>query len=104
MFNVKYRTFAPKTLITLTEASGTAAYDPNVIPELLAMLNFPSSVTVHFPSNEQYSFFGFIQKVEFKELKEGEQPELDYTIGITNYDYINNVEAGPLYTPAPGTV
>ena len=104
MHNDKWRTFAPKRLLTLTEVSGKAGYDPHVYPGLIAMINLPCSVTVHFPDNAQISFYGFLQKVEVDEHEEGVMPELNYTIGITNWDYTNFVEAGPLYTDASGTL
>lgn len=103
MLNIAYRTFAPKSLKTSQPITGKAMYDPNVIPELAAMLNFNQGVTVHLPTNATYSVWAALIKVDFEENEEGKPPMLTYTIGITNWDPVNQVEAGPLYTPAAGT-
>jgi len=103
MFNNAWRTFAPKVLRTLTEVNGKAAYDPGCIVGIVAMCNFPTVCTVKWPTNATWCFYSFLQKVEFDALEEGKQPELTYTIAPTNYDYVNNVEAGPVFTAAAGT-
>ena len=103
MYNTRWHTLYPKTLIKGTEMTGKAAYDPNVYPELQAIVNMPCSMTVLFPTNATLTFYGALSKFEFGELREGEFPEADYTIVVTNYDPINGVEQGPVYTPAPGT-
>jgi hypothetical protein len=101
--NVAWRTFAPKSLKTGLPVTGKAFYDPNVIPELIAMINVGQAITVHLPTNATIAFWGVLQKYEFEEQEEGKSPMLTYTIGVTNWDPVNNVEAGPVYTPAGGT-
>jgi hypothetical protein len=101
--NIKYRTWAPRALITLGESTVKAAYDPNVIPELLAIINFITSVTVHYPTNATWCFWGHIQKFVPDALEQGKQPEATITVIADNWDPNNNVEAGPVYTPAAGT-
>jgi hypothetical protein len=104
LFNVTWRTFAPRVLRTLTETSGKAAYDPNVIVFIVASCNFPTTATIIFPTNAKFAYYAFLQKIEFDPLEEGKQPELNYTIAPTNIDYVNGfVEAGPTYQAAAGT-
>lgn len=103
LFNQTWRTFAPKVLRTLTESNGKAAYDPGVVVAIVASCGFPTGCTIHWPTNATFSFWGFLQKADFDALEEGKQPELNYTVGITNWDYVNFVESGPLFVAAPGT-
>jgi hypothetical protein len=103
MHNNAYRTKAARHLKTLSDGSFAAAYDPDVIVDILAQTNIEQSITVHFPDNSSWSFWGYMQKWEPAELKEGEFPEATVTIVITNWDPMNFVEAGPVYTPASGT-
>jgi hypothetical protein len=103
MINSAWRTFAPHQLKTLTECSGKCGYDTAVYVGLMAMINIPCTITVTFPNHATLAFYGFLQKVEVDDHEEGKMPEMSYTIGITNYDYINNVEAGPAYGASAGT-
>src|SRR5689334_19933032 len=45
MRNLTLRTFAPRGLQTLTPMTTTAAYDPNVYNQLLALININTTVT-----------------------------------------------------------
>ncbi len=103
MLNNRYRTMQPRQLITLTESNLKAAYDPDCIVYFYAEIGFPQSATVHMPTNDQLSFFGFIQSFEPEPFKEGEMPMAEIKVTPTNWDFVNFVEAGPLYTPASGT-
>jgi hypothetical protein len=103
MHNDTWRTFAPKKLKTLTEVSGKCGYDTAVYPGLVSMINIPCTITITFPTHAQLAFYGYLQKVEVDEHQEGIMPEMTYTIGITNFDYVNFVEAGPTYVASPGT-
>lgn len=103
MHNDQWRTYAPRGLITLTEFVFTAAYDPEVYNSLLALINRETTVTVRFSDGSTLAFYGFLQKVEMKEMTEGEQPELTATVRPTNFDPTNKVEAGPTLTSVAGT-
>ncbi len=80
-----------------------AAYDPVVYTDILALINAPGGVTVHFPDGSTLDFYGYIKKFEPAALKEGEQPEATVTIVPTNYDPANHVEASPVLTSVTGT-
>jgi hypothetical protein len=66
-------------------------------------VNRNQAITVRFPTSDSITFFGFLQKFEPAEQKEGEAPHATVTIVPTNWDPVNNVEAGPVYTAAAGT-
>src|SRR5678816_2046032 len=103
MHNIAWRTKRARALKTLTDCVITAAYDPNLYNNILALVNVEGSWTVHFPDGSTLSFFAFLQKVEFAELQEGEFPECTLTIVPTNWDPVAGVEAPPVLTSVPGT-
>ena len=103
MHNVTWRTFASRALVSLTEASLTVAYDPDAYNQILAILNVEGSITVHFPDGSTLDFFGFLKNFEVQDHEEGAQPEANIIIEPTNYDPVNNVEAGPVLTSVAGT-
>lgn len=104
MHNVAYMTYAPRQLKKLTPISSNCAYDPNVLKQVTdSLINKPGSITIWFPDNSAVSFFGYLQKFEPTDMKEGEHPVAACIIIPTNYDPVNNVEAGPLYAFAEGT-
>lgn len=103
MHNIAWRTMAPRALKTLTESTCVAAYDPNVFNQIISLINVRTSITVHFPDGSTLVFYGFLQKFEPSEMKEGDQPEATVTICPTNYDYSAHVEAAPVLTSVAGT-
>lgn len=103
MHNDNWRTFAPRSLKTLTEVKAKCAYNPAVYDQIAALINVEDSITALFPDGSTLDFFGFLQKFEPSDHEEGKQPEAEVTIRPTNWDYTNNVEAGPNYKTAGGT-
>lgn len=103
MHNTAWRTMAPRQLKTLTETTTTCAYDPLIYTSILASVNIPTTITVTFPDGTTLAFYGYLQKFEPSDLKEGEQPEATVTITPTNYDPVNHVEAAPVLTNVAGT-
>lgn len=95
MINSTYRTMRARNLLSMTEAKMTAAYDPVCYTELEALINVETTVTITFPDGSTLAFYGYLQKLEASEIEEGEQPEAEVTIAVTNWDPVNNVEAGP---------
>ena len=86
MHNETYRTSAPKNLITLTSGSFTAAYDPAILDELVSMLNVNQAITVTFPDDSTWVFWGWIDKVTPSAVEEGAQPTIDITMEPSNQD------------------
>jgi len=97
MLNTTWRTMAARALKTMTPAQMTAAYDSAVYDNIVALINVETSITIHFPDSSALVFYGFLQKFEPGELKEGTQPTATITVVPTNYDPVNGVEAAPVY-------
>jgi hypothetical protein len=103
MHNDTYRTMGPRRLKTLTEFEMTAAYDPSLFTAALALINVKTTVTVTFPDGSTLAFYGFLQKIEFSELVEGEQPECTITVVPTNQDPTTGAEEAAVLTSVAGT-
>jgi hypothetical protein len=103
MHNITWRTYAARHLKTLTESSFMAALDPDVMNDIWSLVNNEDSVTMTYPSNDQMAFFGFLQKVDFENFKEGEFPGITVTLTPTNWDPVGFVEAAPVFQSAAGT-
>lgn len=97
MRNTTWRTRAPKSLVTLTEGSMTAAYDPVVYDEILAMLNVNQQITITFPDDSTLVFWGWINEFTPNAAVEGEQPTAEVTIIPSNQN-TSGVETPPVYT------
>jgi hypothetical protein len=102
-FNTRRRTFSPTALIQGSPCTAACGYDPDAISVILAALNAPDTITVLFPDGSTYCFYGWLQKFEPTDLKEKEFPIANITFFESDYDYVNFVEAGPVFTAAAGT-
>jgi hypothetical protein len=103
MHNIAWRTKDAKHLKTLAPFAVKCAYDPDVVADLILYVNQNTNITVKWPDHSTLTFFGFISKAEFGDLKEGEFPEVDLTFTPTNWDPTNFVEAAPVFTAVAGT-
>jgi hypothetical protein len=86
MRNEVWRTQAPKKLLTLTDGSFTAAYDPTVLPEIIAMVNVNQQITITFPDGEVETFWGWLNEFKPNANQEGAQPTAECTIIPSNQD------------------
>ena len=103
MHNTAVRTKGPRALIDFSECKMTCGYDPQVYGQIIALVNVETSITIHFPDGSTLCFFGYLQKFDPKELKEGTPPEADVVIVATNTDE-DGKEATPDYdTSGTGT-
>lgn len=100
MHNTAYRTNSPKFLKTLTAGSFSAAFDPAILDELIAMVNVNQAITITFPDSSTWLFWGWINDASPGEISEGEQPTIDITIEPSNQDAAGD-EIAPVYTAAP---
>lgn len=103
MHNTTWRTFGPRALITTTECSVVAAYDPDVYNQIIAILNVRGAITVHFPDGSTLDFYGYLRTFDPQSCEEGAQPEANIVIQPTNYDPVAFEEEAPVLTSAPGT-
>ena len=96
---------AARALVTLTESNLVVFFDPNVIIANVEdkLLNQNGSITVHFPDTSTLDFFGYLRTFELQDHEEGAPPEANISITPTNFDPINNVEAGPVLTTVANT-
>ena len=103
MHNNQFRVMLNRALITLTECSATAAYDPSVFTQIQSALNVNTTITITFPDLSTVAFYGFLRVFQPDALVEGTQPRCSVTIQPSNWDPTNKVEAGPLVTAVSGT-
>jgi len=96
MRNSIWRTKAPKGLITLSDASFTAAYDPEVLNEIVAGLNANKYIRIIFPNGNAWEFWGWLDEFTPGASVEGEQPTADCTIIPSNQDDAG-AETAPIY-------
>jgi hypothetical protein len=102
MHNDALRTFAPRSLKTMTECSATVAYDPAVYSQIVQAININDEITVTFSDGSTLAFWGFLKSFEPSENTEGEQPEAEITIFPTNVDN-SGAEQTPVLTSVAGT-
>jgi hypothetical protein len=99
MRNTTWRTKAPKKLKSLTDGSATVAYDPAVLPQIIAMVGVNQLITTTFPDGDTWAFWGWVDAFNPGEITEGEQPTADIVIIASNQDN-SGVEQPPVHTPA----
>lgn len=103
MHNLTYRTRNPRKLVTMTEFTMTASYDPNLYNTIFTLINRETTVTVTFPDGSTLAFYGYLRSFEPGELVEGEQPEADITVVPTNQDPTSGTEEAAVLTSVAGT-
>lgn len=84
MENTRLRTMAPKKLVTMTESTCTAAYDPQVYQDVVNMIGVNQLITITFSDGSQAKFWGWLDEFTPNEIKEGEQPTAEYKIIPSN--------------------
>lgn len=97
MRNTAWRTKAAKQLKSLTNASITVAYDPEVYDDILEMIQINQEITITFPDASTLVFYGWIDTFAPGALTEGEQPTAEITIIPSNQDE-SGTETAPVYT------
>ena len=109
MHNDTWRTKAPRALVSMTDLTIRAAYDPVlydgalVAGSVLSLLNVKTTVTVLFPDGTTLAFYGFLKNFEPGDHQEGAQPEATITVVVTNQDPSDGSEQDPVLDNAAGT-
>lgn len=103
MHNTTVHTKAPSALIDITDATGSAAYDPAVLDQILALLNVPTTVTITHPNGDQWAAYGCLRMFDPDENEEGTMPTASYAIGFTNTNPTTGGEEVPNFVSAAGT-
>jgi hypothetical protein len=101
--NTVWRTKSARALKEMTDGSFSAAYDPAVITQLVALINVETTVTYTFPDGSTWAVYGYLRSFTPGALVEGAMPMADCVLTPTNYDPVNKVEAGPALASVPGT-
>lgn len=97
MRNEEWRTKAPKKLKSLGDAGAKCAYDPAVLTDCVAMINVNQEITITFPDDSTWVFWGWLDEFKPGEITEGKQPEADIKIIASNQDD-NGDEIAPVYS------
>jgi hypothetical protein len=97
MRNALYMTKVPHYLIMLDALSGTMMYDSAFYSAAAAVINRIQSATVTLPDGGTVTVWGWLNKIEPTEYKEGERPLINFEFQIGN---LNDqcVETPPVYT------
>lgn len=104
MHNTLYRMFRERSLITITDATGTAAFDPNAWNNAISnLINQNGAITFHCPDDSTLDVWGYLRTFDIQEFTEGGHPVVNFAITVTNFDPTNKVEAGPVLTSVAGT-
>lgn len=97
MHNDRYRTSAPKKLITTDDMAFTAAYKPASLVDIIAQMGIEQLVTINFPDGETWENYGWIDEFKPNAHKEGEQPTASCKIIFGNRN-ASKVETAPSYS------
>lgn len=97
MHNTAWSTFQPQTLKTMTEAAITAAYDPDVLEDIIALINVKTTITVHFYGGGTWCFYGYLKSFKPNGCQRGTMPLADCAIQPTNCDS-TGAEQAPVFT------
>jgi hypothetical protein len=101
--NVRYRTMAPRKLISNTPVNVVGAFDPSAMATFDAMCGQKDTITETHPDGSTQCYYGYLKQVKYPRYKEGDYPNATFTIVPTNWDPTNHVEAGPVWTSVSGT-
>ena len=103
MHNDEMRTSAPRALITLTQGTIKAAFDPAVWTQARSIINRNQTITTRLPDGSTLAFYGWLRAIDPDELAEGTRPEMTVTVEPSNRDPITKAEEGPVLTSVVGT-
>lgn len=103
MFNVLWKTKAPRKLLEIPDFTITVAYDPVMYTAALSLVNVPSTITVTFPEGTTIAFYGYMKNFVPNDVSEGVFPEASVTLVVTNYDNTGKGESGPVVVNVAGT-
>ena len=102
-FNTAVHTSRARFLKKITDAGAKVQFDADCLSSCYAQVNVEQVITIFFPDGDRYTFFGYLKSFMPGDMAEGAKPEADIVIVVTNWDYINGVEAVPVFSAASGT-
>lgn len=101
MRNTRWRTKAPKSLITLGDVTLQVQYDPSLYNDILALINVNTRVEIKFPDTSTLTFYGWVDKFTPPSHKEGEFPVAEIKVHCSNVHAGTGAEQAPVYAIAP---
>jgi len=96
MFNTTYRTRAMRSLLDGSTISGSAAYDPQVLDQIIALINVNGWYTIHHPNGDTWDVVAGLKSFEPPEHQEGEFPIASFEI-VPTFS-LAGVETAPVFT------
>lgn len=102
-FNVKWHTKRPRALVNAEGGKMKCAVCAGSRHEFEALVNIEGVITEHLPDGSTECYYGYYKSIKFDAFKEGERPTCEVEIVETDFDPVNAVEAGPVFTGASGT-
>jgi hypothetical protein len=100
--NTTVKTKSPSELYESTNGSGTAAYDPTYLNAIRELINVEDTVTARLPDGTTIAAYGYLKNFLPQEHVDGEMPEANFEIVITNTDSAGNEEL-PVIVGVTGT-
>ena len=106
MRNLTWRTRSPKKLKTLSNMSGSCAYDTKVFDATDGMLKYigvNQRIRATFPDGSTVEFWGWLDEFTPDSVSEGEQPTASFTIIASNHNgttKVTGTETPPTYVAA----
>lgn len=105
--NTSFHTKRGQELNDSMETTLTGTYDPNAIAsaqvQVLLGRKGEGSISQYWPDGSGKDFYGYVGKIDFGVLEIGKLPEITLTVVETDWDPVNNLEVGPVYTNVSGT-
>lgn len=103
MHNEVVRQSAPRSLITTTNIGGTCGYDPSRLDTIRGQINKEQTITCVWKSGDAAAAYGFLKSFVPSDNKEGDMPQAQFEIVLTNTDPITGEEELPIFSRASGT-
>ena len=97
------RQTAPRSLITTSPISGTCGYDPARLDIIRGQINKEQTVTIAWKSGDAAAAYGFLKSFQPSDNKEGDLPQAQFEIVLTNTDPITGEEELPVFSRSSGT-
>ena len=95
MRNTAYRTFAPRSLKTMTPCKVVGGYEVDAYSDVIAQVNLNQLVTITFSDDSTIEFYGFLKSFTPNGMTEGAMPLADIEIVPTNLNGAD-VETAPV--------
>lgn len=102
-YQTKYHVRRPRALNKADGAKIKAQLAAGTRNELDALIGKETTITEKYPDGSTYCYYGYYKSVKYDAFKEGEKPTCEVEVVETDWDYINAIEAGAVFTAITGT-